>query len=132
MARRIPPLNALMAFEAAARHLGFSRAADELHVTHGAVSRAVRELERELGVRLFVRTTRSVQLTPPGAAYAAEVRAALDRLAGATAAAKEQPGSGLLNVSTTESIVISVVAEVPGTGPVGPRNGPVMLFSKTW
>jgi len=45
MPRRLPPLNALPSFEAAARHLNFSRAADELHVTHGAVSRAVRNLE---------------------------------------------------------------------------------------
>ena len=49
MLRRLPPLNALPSLEAAARHLNFSRAADELHVTHGAVSRAVRNLEDHLG-----------------------------------------------------------------------------------
>ena len=103
MARRLPPLNALRAFEAAARQLSFSKAGDELHVTHGAVSRAVRELERDLGVPLFVRTTRSVRLTAAGSSYAQEVRAALDQLASATAAVREHHGAGMLNISTTES-----------------------------
>lgn len=103
MARRLPPLNALKAFEAAARHLSFSKAADELHLTHGAVSRAIRDLEKELGRSLFVRTTRSVRLTPAGASYAAEVRSALDQIAAATAVAREQPSSGVLNVSTIDS-----------------------------
>ncbi|MGY8683313.1 LysR family transcriptional regulator [Bradyrhizobium sp. UFLA05-153] len=71
----LPPLNALPSFEAAARHLSFSRAADELRVTHGAVSRAVRNLEDYLGVQLMIRATRSVRLTPIGASYAAEIRA---------------------------------------------------------
>ena len=53
MARRLPPLNALPAFEAAARHLNFSRAADELNLTHGAISRAVKHLEDQLGVQLL-------------------------------------------------------------------------------
>ena len=74
MPRRLPPLNSLPSFEAAARHLSFSRAADELRVTHGAVSRAVRNLEDHLGVQLMVRATRSVQLTPVGASFAAEIR----------------------------------------------------------
>jgi LysR family glycine cleavage system transcriptional activator len=103
MTRRLPPLNALRAFEAAARHLSFSKAADELHVTHGAISRAIRELEKDLGVRLFLRTTRSVRLTPPGSSYAGEVRNALDQLAAATAAVSEQPSSGILSVSTMDS-----------------------------
>ena len=66
MARRLPPLNALPSFEAAARHLSFSKAADELHVTHGAVSRAIRNLEDHLGIQLMIRATRSVRLTPAG------------------------------------------------------------------
>jgi LysR family glycine cleavage system transcriptional activator len=103
MARRLPPLNALKAFEAAARHLSFSKAADELRLTHGAVSRAIRDLEKELGRPLFVRTTRSVKLTPAGASYAAEVRSALDRIAAATAVVREQPSSGVLNVGTIDS-----------------------------
>jgi len=79
--RRLPPLSALPSFEAAARHLSFSKAAAELCVTHGAVSHAVRNLEDQLGVQLMVRATRSVRLTPTGASFAAEVRDALERLA---------------------------------------------------
>lgn len=103
MARRLPPLNALHSFEAAARHLSFSKAADELHVTHGAVSRAIRHLEEHLGVDLFVRAARSVRLTATGAAYANEVREALERIAAATVVARGQPSSRTLNVSTLDS-----------------------------
>jgi len=69
--RRLPPLTTLPSFEAAARHLSFSRAAGELHVIHGAVSRAVRGLEDHLGVQLMVRAGRTVRLTPVGASFAA-------------------------------------------------------------
>jgi len=100
--RRLPPLTALPSFEAAARHLSFSRAADELHVTHGAVSRAVRGLEDHLGVQLMVRAGRTVRLTPVGASLAAEVRDALERLAAATLAATGQT-SGVVSVSTIDS-----------------------------
>jgi LysR family transcriptional regulator, glycine cleavage system transcriptional activator len=103
MARRLPPLNALASFEAAARHLSFSKAAEELHVTHGAVSRAVRHLEDHLGVPLFIRSTRSVCLTSIGVTYAAEVREALDRLAAATAATMGKDAKGILAVSTLDS-----------------------------
>src|SRR5580692_6961971 len=102
MPRRLPPLNALPSFEAAARHLSFSRAADELHVTHGAVSRAVRHLEDHLGVRLMTRATRSVRLTPIGSSFAAELREILEHLAAATAATTGQ-SSGIVNVSTIDS-----------------------------
>lgn len=66
MSRDLPPLNALRAFEAAARLRGVSAAADELSVTHGAISRQVRLLEEELGVALFVKEGRGVKLTMPG------------------------------------------------------------------
>ena len=102
MRRRLPPLTALPSFEAAARHLSFSRAADELHVTHGAVSRAVRHLEDHLGVQLMMRATRSVRLTPIGAAFAAEIRGVLEHLAAATSAATGQT-AGIVNVSTIDS-----------------------------
>jgi LysR family transcriptional regulator, glycine cleavage system transcriptional activator len=102
MRRRLPPLNALPSFEAAARHLSFSRAADELRVTHGAVSRAVRNLEDHLGVQLMVRATRSVRLTPIGAFFAAEIREALEHLAAAASAATGQT-SGIVSVSTIDS-----------------------------
>lgn len=100
--RRLAPLSTLPSFEAAARHLSFSRAAEELHLTHGAVSRAVRNLEDHLGVQLMTRTTRSVRLTPVGAAFATEIRELLEHLAMATAAASGQ-SSSVVNVSTIDS-----------------------------
>jgi LysR family glycine cleavage system transcriptional activator len=99
---RLPPLNTLPSFEAAARHLNFSRAADELHVTHGAVSRAVRNLEDHLGLRLMIRASRSVRLTPVGASFAAEIRNVLEHLAAATSAATGQT-SRIVSVSTIDS-----------------------------
>ena len=102
MPRRLPPLTALPAFEAAARHLSFSKAAGELNVTHGAVSRAIRNIEDRLGIQLFDRGTRSVRLTSVGAAYASEVRTALDQIAAATIAATPDRTAGILNVSTSD------------------------------
>ncbi|MFT4063567.1 transcriptional regulator GcvA [Paraburkholderia sp.] len=84
--RQLPALNAIKAFEAAARHESFSRAADELFVTHGAVSHQIRALEAELGVALFARDGKRVRLTEPGRRYAAQVRQALLQLADATRA----------------------------------------------
>ena len=82
MARpRLPPLNAIKAFEAAARLGSFTRAAEELNVTHGAVSRQIRLLEDWLGTRLFLRTSRTAVLTQVGADLLAEAGPALDRLA---------------------------------------------------
>jgi LysR family glycine cleavage system transcriptional activator len=101
--RRLPPLSTLRSFEAAARLLSFSKAADELHVTHGAVSRAIKHLEDHLGIALFQRKTRAVALTPTGATYAAAVRDTLERLAAATVAIADQQTLGGLNVSTTDS-----------------------------
>ena len=103
MFRNLPPLNTLRAFEAAARHESFSKAADEISVTHGAVSRAVRQLEDNLGQQLFRRTTRSVTLTATGTIYVQEVRTALDRLLRATLRARAQGTTGALNVSTMDS-----------------------------
>ncbi|CAG4891297.1 transcriptional regulator GcvA [Paraburkholderia saeva] len=82
--RHLPALNAVKAFEAAARHESFSRAADELFVTHGAVSHQIRALEAELGVALFAREGKRVRLTEVGGRYATQVRAALTALADAT------------------------------------------------
>ncbi|MEO3435400.1 transcriptional regulator GcvA [Inquilinus sp. CAU 1745] len=81
MSRRLPSLNALRAFESAARLGSFSKAADELHVTHGAVSRHVRSLEDRLGVPLFRRLHKKVLLTEDGAGLLPELSAAFDRIA---------------------------------------------------
>ncbi|HEM7807458.1 transcriptional regulator GcvA [Burkholderia multivorans] len=91
MARRLPPLNSLRAFEAAARLGSFTLAADELCVTHGAISRHVQQLETWLGKPLFERLNRRVVLTDAGRAYLAEVGASFDRIALATA---QQFGQG--------------------------------------
>lgn len=84
MARNLPPLNALKAFEAAARNESFTLAAAELNVTHAAVSRHIRELEGWLGTKLFVRTGRGVELTERGTSYVIEVTRGFDVLAAAT------------------------------------------------
>lgn len=102
MPRKLPPLTTLPSFEAAARLLSFSKAAEELHVTHGAISRAIKNLEDQLGVQLFERGTRSVSLTAVGEPYARAVREALARLATATAAATARYSSSTLNVSTSD------------------------------
>src|SRR5688572_29767414 len=77
---QLPSLNALQAFEAAARHQSFTRAAAELGVTQTAVSHQVRALEHELGVPLFHRAHQRVSLTPEGRAWAAELGAVFERL----------------------------------------------------
>jgi LysR family transcriptional regulator, glycine cleavage system transcriptional activator len=78
--RRLPSLNALRAFEAAARHLSFTKAADELAVTQGAVSHQVKALEAELGVQLFHRFHHGLALTTAGQTYLPVVRDAFDHL----------------------------------------------------
>ena len=82
--RRLPPLNALRAFEAAARHHSFSKAAKELAVTHGAVSRQVAKLEEFLGTTLFERRHQQIVLTRKGASYAARLQDLFDDLHRAT------------------------------------------------
>src|SRR3954462_3110702 len=81
MARRLPPLSALRPFEAAARLESFSRAAAELHLTHGAVSHQVRALEEHLGTPLFARHGKRVALTAAGRSFAERVRFALGEIA---------------------------------------------------
>lgn len=76
----LPPLAALRAFDAVARHRSFRAAAEELAVTQSAVSHQVAELERRLGVQLFRRTSRRVELTEAGATYQPYVREAFDRI----------------------------------------------------
>lgn len=102
MARKLPPLNALPCFEAAARLLNFSKAADELSVTPGAISRAIKHLENQLDVLLFERGTRTVKLTAVGEPYARAVRDALEQLAAATASATARRSDSTLNVTTSD------------------------------
>ena len=86
--RRLPSLDFLKGFEASARHLSFTRAAQELFLTQSALSRQVQALEEALGVPLFVRRHRALALTPAGAAFHREVTAALGALIAAADAAR--------------------------------------------
>ncbi|MBY4693006.1 transcriptional regulator GcvA [Burkholderia latens] len=99
--RRLPPLNALRAFEAAARHLNFRLAADELGVTQGAVAQQVRHLEDVVDVQLFRRLPRGLALTRGGLEYFSSVQRALQIISDATDALGERPT--VLAVSTTPS-----------------------------
>lgn len=84
MSHRLPPLNGLRSFEAAARHLSFTRAADELGVTPGAVSQQVKSLEQALGIILFRRLPRSLVLTQQGEAYLPAIEQAFNIISKAT------------------------------------------------
>jgi LysR family transcriptional regulator, glycine cleavage system transcriptional activator len=104
MARRLPSLNALKAFEAAARNEGFSEAAAELFVSHAAISRHIKELEEYLGTQLFIRTGRGVQLTEPGLRFGAQLTPLFDQLAEAAREAAAVGDVRQLNVSVEPAI----------------------------
>lgn len=101
MARRLPPLGSLRAFEAAARHLSFRRAAEELGVTPTAVSHQIRGLEADLGRSLFVRSARRVALTEAGAALAPALARALDGMAEAVEGARAKSARKVATLSAT-------------------------------
>jgi LysR family glycine cleavage system transcriptional activator len=84
MKRRLPPLNPLRAFEVAARHMSFTKAADEMNVTQGAVSRQVKALEDYLGFALFERTPKGLELSRNGRAYVGTLTESFERIARAT------------------------------------------------
>ena len=107
MSRRLPPLNALRAFEAAARHLSFTQAAEELNVTQAAVSHQIRSLEDWLGFPLFRRLSRALILTEAGQLLYPEVREALDILATAVNRVQRQDEEGVLTVTTMDSFAQS-------------------------
>lgn len=99
MSRKLPPLNALRAFEAAGRYVSFTKAATELNVTHGAVSRQVALLEEYLGAALFRRSASQLSLTETGRSYLSEVTAALDRLALASMQVSDHAAPVVLHVN---------------------------------
>ena len=101
MMRRLPPLNAVKAFDAAARRRSFSQAAEELHVTPGAVSQQVKLLEDTLGLKLFNRERQRVVLTEAGREYFAVVREALDQIALGTERLTQRQRSGVFTVSVS-------------------------------
>jgi LysR family transcriptional regulator, glycine cleavage system transcriptional activator len=100
----LPSLNGLRAFEAAARHLSFTRAAAELHVTQTAISHQIRRLEAQLGMRLFTRGSRALSLTQEAQGYLPAVRAAFEDLHAATARLLRPNRDQLLTVSTMASL----------------------------
>jgi LysR family transcriptional regulator, glycine cleavage system transcriptional activator len=104
MTARLPSLNGLRAFEAAARHLSFTVAASELNVTQTAISHQIRRLEEELGVRLFVRQNRALALTPEAKDYLPGVRAAFNDLRLATDRLLRRDDDHVLTVSTLASL----------------------------
>ena len=95
---RLPPLNALRAFEAAARHTSFKRAAEELCVTQGAISRHIQKLEADLGAALFTRRHRQVLLTKEGADYLVTVRDAFGRISQASSNLRTRTEDKMLKV----------------------------------
>jgi LysR family glycine cleavage system transcriptional activator len=104
MAARLPSLNGLRAFEAAARHLSFTNAAAELNVTQTAISHQIRRLEEELGIRLFIRQNRTLALTPEARDYLPGIRAAFNDLRLATDRVLRKDNDHVLTVSTLASL----------------------------
>lgn len=102
MTYRLPPLSAMRAFEAAARHLSFKKAAEELHVTPAAISQQIKALEIYLGVSLFRRLTRALEITAQGRAMLPKVREGFDCLAEAVDSTRCD-GDGVLNVTAPPS-----------------------------
>lgn len=101
MPRRLPPLNAIRAFEAAARSESFTRAAQELRVTQAAISQQVKALEVTLGVKLFTRDRKRLVITGAGCEYLSVIRDALDCIAVGTDRLLQRRSSNLLTVSTS-------------------------------
>jgi LysR family transcriptional regulator, glycine cleavage system transcriptional activator len=104
MARTIPGLGSLRTFEAAGRLLSFTKSAGELGVTPAAVSHQIRELEDQLGVRLFARTSRSMRLTHAGEILHDAVSEALDGIGRAVTRVRKSDGKPQLKITTSPSI----------------------------
>ncbi|WP_416304999.1 transcriptional regulator GcvA [Neptunicella sp. SCSIO 80796] len=103
MAQRLPPLNSLRAFESAARHLSFTRAAEELYVTQAAVSHQIKTLEEHLGIKLFLRKNRSLLLTEEGQGYFLDIKDVFASLHDATQRLLARGAKGTITVSLPPS-----------------------------
>ena len=103
MAIRLPPMQALRAFEAAAREKSLTRAAQALHLTHGAISHQIKALEADLGVRLTERAGRGIRLTDEGERFASRVRAAFAELTAAVHEVTAPANPRLLRVNVVPS-----------------------------
>ena len=100
MPRTLPPLELFRFFEAAARHLNFTRAAEEMHVTHGAVSQRIKRLEEHLGTPLFLRSGGRILLTDDGNRLLERVRSAISEIAEGVEAIRSGNGNPILTIST--------------------------------
>lgn len=105
MSNRLPPLSAIQGFEAAARHLSFKAAAEELNLTQSAVSHQVQRLENVLEARLFVRRSNRIELTEAGRAYLGEVREVLEKLRASTAKTQGADDGDILAVQGTPAFI---------------------------
>ena len=124
----LPPLNALRVFLAAARHGSFSRAAVELNVTHGAVSRQVRHLEEFLGVALFERQVRKVSLTAEGQQLFAETSPALDQIGKAARAVMARPPGHAVRINARPSFSVRwLIPRLPDFVARHPRIEPQLV-----
>ncbi|WP_016678958.1 transcriptional regulator GcvA, partial [Yersinia pestis] len=106
MSKRLPPLNALRAFDAAARHLSFTKAAEELFVTQAAVSHQIKSLEDFLGLKLFRRRNRSLLLTEEGQSYYLDIKEIFTSINEATRKLQARSAKGALTVSLPPSFAI--------------------------
>ena len=106
MPRRLPPLNSLRTFESAARHLSFTKAAEELFVTQAAVSHQIKHLEEFLGVALFHRNNRKLTLTSEGADYWPQIKEIFEQLKNATENLQSAEATGSLTVSVAPTFAI--------------------------
>jgi LysR family glycine cleavage system transcriptional activator len=106
LANRLPPLNALRAFEASARQLSFTRAAEELFVTQAAISHQIKALEDNLGIKLFMRKNRSLLLTEEGQSYYLDIKDVFNALHDATERLLARGAKGAITVSLQPSFAI--------------------------
>lgn len=106
MYKRLPPLNSLKAFESSARHLSFTKAAEELFVTQAAVSHQIKILESFLGIDLFIRKNRALELTDLGKMYFADISKVLNRLADATSKLLTEKNSRHLTITVPQTFGI--------------------------
>ncbi len=106
MSKRLPPLNALRVFDAAARHLSFTKAADELFVTQAAVRHQIKSLEHFLGLKLFRRRNRSLLLTEEGQSYYLDIKEIFTSINEATRKLQARSAKGALTVSLPPSFAI--------------------------
>jgi LysR family glycine cleavage system transcriptional activator len=106
MAVRLPPLNALRAFEASARQLSFTRAAEELFVTQAAISHQIKSLEEHLGIKLFMRKNRALLLTEEGQSYYLDIKDVFNQLNDATERLLARGAKGAITVSLQPSFAI--------------------------